>query len=219
MKSKIFLKYADIENKKGLRMKKVIIASLALFSLGCAATTSDTPAQTANTQQSQPQPYNSQQVIKNEVNILPPVQQPAPKSDTSEKQVKKDTVDINSINVDATIENSPVLKKSSIVTLQVEGLGVAPTNAQSIPQAKVMARRAAIADAYRALAEKMYGIRVKGRETVRDLMLKNSEVRTDVYGLIRGACIQEESFKDGIYTVIMSVKLDVRKWNKYINNN
>jgi len=209
MKSKIIFKNADIENKKGLRMKKLIIASFALFSLGCA-TTSDTAVKPKNTKS---QPYNSQQVIKNEVNILPPLENGQTKNN------KKENIDINSINVDETIENTPVLKKSPIVTLQVEGLGVAPVNAQSIPQARVMARRAAIADAYRALAEKMYGIRVKGRETVKDLMLKNSEVRTDVYGLIRGACIQEETFKDGIYKVVMSVKLDVRKWNKYINAN
>jgi hypothetical protein len=204
MKNKIFSKIADIENKKGLRMKKLIIASFVLLSLGCAATSDTTSTQN---------PASSQQVIKNEVNILPSIQKPV------SKEAKKDKIDTNSINVDTAIENTPVLTKGSIVTLEVEGLGVAPINAQSLPQARVMARRAAIADAYRALAEKMYGIRVKGRETVKDLMLKNSEVRTDVYGLIRGACIQEETFKDGIYTVVMSVKLDVRKWNKYINNN
>jgi len=213
----MFAEFDDIKNKKGTKMKKLIVTAFALFSFGCA-TTSDTPAKT----KTQTNPYNSQQVIKNEVNILPPVSQ----NDTAKnKEVKSNekkesnNVDVNSISVDAPIQNTPVLKKSPIVTLQVEGLGVAPADALSVPQAKIMARRAAIADAYRALAEKMYGIRVKGRETVKDLMLKNSEVRTDVYGLIRGACIQEESFKDGIYKVVMSLKLDVRKWNKYISDN
>jgi hypothetical protein len=198
LKNKLFCKIDDIENKKGIIMKKLIIMPFVLLSLGCAATTSD---------------KNSQEVIKNEVNILPSIQKPV------SKEEKKNKIDTNSIDVDTAIENTPVLTKSSIVTLEVEGLGVAPVNAQSLPQAKAMARRAAIADAYRSLAEKMYGIRVKGRETVKNLMLKNSEVRTEVYGLIRGARIQEEIFKDGIYTVVMSLKLDVRKWNKYINHN
>jgi len=214
----MFFLNADITNKKGFAMKKILIASIALLSMGCAAT-SDTAVggseqqKTAATQQ----PYNSQQVIKNEVNIIPPVQEKTKKEEKN--QNTQNRLNVNSISADTTIDNTPVLTQSSIMTLQVEGLGVAPVNVESIPQAKVMARRAAIADAYRALAEKMYGIRVKGKETVRDLMLKNSEVRTDVYGLIRGACIQEESFKNGIYRVVMSLKLNVRKWNKYINNN
>jgi hypothetical protein len=117
------------------------------------------------------------------------------------------------------ILNKPESKKSNILTLYVTGEGVAPVNAINAAQAKVLARRAAIADAYRQLAEKMYGVKVTAKETVKDLILKNSDVNTYVEGLIRGADIQAEKFENGIYYVTMDLKLDVRKWNKFINNN
>lgn len=176
-------------------MKKVWVTILALFSMGCA--------QNAN-----------QQVVK-QVIKQPPIAKKQPPIEKKQPVV----ADVNSISEEEIIDNTPILKKSPIVTIQATGEGVSPINALSVPQAKVMARRAAIADAYRALAEKMYGIRIKGKETIKDLMLKNSEIKTYVYGIIRGASIEEESFKDGIYRVIMNVKLDIRKWNKFINNN
>jgi hypothetical protein len=117
------------------------------------------------------------------------------------------------------ILNKPEKKHTHILTLFVTGEGVSPVNAINAAQAKVLARRAAIADAYRQLAEKMYGVKVTAKETVKDLILKNSDVNTYVEGLIRGADIQAEKFENGIYYVTMNLKLDVRKWNKFINNN
>jgi len=35
-----------------------------------------------------------------------------------------------------------------------------------------------------------------------------------VTGIIKGATIEEEIFKNGIYTVSMSLKLDMNKWFK-----
>jgi len=117
------------------------------------------------------------------------------------------------------ILNKPEKKRTNILTLYVVGEGVAPVNAVNAAQAKILARRAAIADAYRQLAEKMYGVKVTAKETVKDLMLKNSDVNTYVEGVIRGADIQAEKFENGIYYVTMNLKLDVRMWNKFINNN
>jgi len=105
-----------------------------------------------------------------------------------------------------------------ILRIEVKGMGTTPINAVSTAQAKLMARRAAILNGYKALVEKLYGIRVSSRETMRNMILQNSNLRAYVDGLIRGANIEDEGFKDGIYTVVMSVKLDLMEWNNYIKN-
>ena len=115
------------------------------------------------------------------------------------------------------IENTPLINHcNSIITISGTGIGVPPANAISPAQAKYLARRAAIADAYRGLAEKMYGIRLSAKDRIRDLVTQRTEVRTAVYGLIRGAKIDEEVWKDGAYRVVLLVKLDTCRWNRYL---
>jgi len=107
-------------------------------------------------------------------------------------------------------------KKNCILRLEATGVGISPISAVSVPQARAMARRAAILDAYKALVEKMYGVKINGRDSVKNMILQNSTLRGYVEGLIRGAKIEEENFKNGTYTVIMSVKLNVQQWNQFL---
>lgn len=118
---------------------------------------------------------------------------------------------------DAIIQNSPILTPSNIIELSAVGMGVAPESTISPSQALALAKRAAIVDAYRQLGEKMYGIRVNAQDTVRDMVLQNSTVKTKVQALIRNAEITETVFKDGLCQVSMELKLDGRIWYRALS--
>lgn len=94
------------------------------------------------------------------------------------------------------------------------GEGIAPLNTVSHAQSLALAKRAAIADAHRQLAEKLYGVKVNSRDTVRDAMLKDSTITSQVNGLIKNASIVEHDFRDGLYRVKMELKLDQSKWQE-----
>ena len=89
--------------------------------------------------------------------------------------------------------------------IRAEGLGIAPTGTHGT-QAEALARRAAITDAYRQLAEQIHGVDVDATTTVENMMVTNNTVRTHVSALIKGAVIvEEQAHRDGSYTVTMEV--------------
>ncbi len=98
------------------------------------------------------------------------------------------------------------------VHFQVVGQGVAPVNTISPAQAMALAKRAAIADAYRQLGEKICGVRIEGRDLVRNMMISRSTVRTQINAIIRNAKILDTRFKNGLYEVEMEVTIDGKRW-------
>ncbi len=106
------------------------------------------------------------------------------------------------------------LNSTPIKDFVVVGEGIAPQNTISPAQAIALAKRAAVADAYRQLTEKLYGVKVNAKDTVRDAALSNSKIITQVNGLIKNANITETSFRDGLYRAKMELKIDSKTWKR-----
>ncbi len=104
-------------------------------------------------------------------------------------------------------EQDPVLSVNEDLLISVVGQGVAPMNTSSPAQAYALAKRAAVADAYRLIAEKVKGVRVDGQDLIKNMMVKRSTVRTSVQAMVRNANIVETTFKEGLCEVEMEIKI------------
>lgn len=154
-----------------------------------------------------------QQYVVEEV-VYEPVAQPAPVMQQSAAQSRP----VDDVETDEyLIPNSPMLQPTNIITIRSIGMGVAPESTISPAQALVLAKRAAIADGYRQLGEKMYGIRINAKDTIKDAVVQNTTIRTQVHAIIRNAEIMETVFKDGLCQVEMEVKLDGRRWYRVLS--
>ncbi|MBE8951281.1 MAG: LPP20 family lipoprotein [Quinella sp. 3Q1] len=93
--------------------------------------------------------------------------------------------------------------------ITVTGMGTAnPAMVRTPAHALMMARRAAIADGYRQMAELITGVQVDAETTVEQMMLTSDIVKTRVSAIIKGAVIVSEGeLAGGGYEVEMQVPL------------
>ena len=92
-------------------------------------------------------------------------------------------------------------------TITAEGFGTPPAGAYG-SKASIMARRAAIVDAQRNLAEQVSGVQVDAETTVENFVISSDLVKTKVSALIKGAMVVEEQMMpDGSYRVVMSMPM------------
>lgn len=98
-----------------------------------------------------------------------------------------------------------LLEEDKNLIIGVVGQGVAPMNTSSPAQAYALAKRAAVADAYRLIAEKVKGVRIDGQDLIKNMMVKRSTVRTSVKAMVRNANIVETTFKEGLCEVEMEI--------------
>ncbi|MCK4463454.1 MAG: LPP20 family lipoprotein, partial [Candidatus Omnitrophica bacterium] len=80
--------------------------------------------------------------------------------------------------------------------------------AQTEPQKKLLARRAALVDAYRNLAEKVRGLRIDSQTYVRDFVVEFDQIRTDLDTFLRGAEVVRATYlPDGTCEVEVEMPL------------
>ena len=101
----------------------------------------------------------------------------------------------------------PVLTPKEDIRVNVIGQGVAPMNTQSPAQAYALAKRAAVADAYRMIAEKVKGVKIEGQDLIKNMMVKRSTVRTSVNAMVKNADVVETTYKEGLCEVEMELTL------------
>ena len=108
----------------------------------------------------------------------------------------------------------PSLTATRELVITVFGQGVAPTVTASPAQAYALAKRAAMADGYRQIAERIQGVHVEGQDFVKNMMLQRSTVRTSVEAMVRGANVMDTTFKDGLCEIELEIVLSYSQLSK-----
>jgi hypothetical protein len=96
--------------------------------------------------------------------------------------------------------------KDNVIT--AKGNSVASPLISNEAQAKLLARRGAVVDGYRGIAEAVAGVQIDAKTTVKDFAIENDKIDAQLSTFVKGAQITKEEFKDGVYTVEMSAPIN-----------
>ena len=97
------------------------------------------------------------------------------------------------------------------MVLRVVGYGAINPHAKDLSpvQLKLMALRASKLDAYRTLAERVYGTAISGNSTVENLVAKDDRFRAYVDTYILGArVVSQDQMEDGSFETILEMIID-----------
>lgn len=109
----------------------------------------------------------------------------------------------------AVVPAAPVVPAWVSQGIVATGYGVAPADAETPAQGRLLAERAAELDAKRQLLERIGGVQVSSSTSVRDFITQYDEIRTGVDGIIRGAHRVDTRYNDdGTVEVDVEAPLD-----------
>lgn len=95
-------------------------------------------------------------------------------------------------------------------TLRVIGYGTLTNNKkQSKSQRRLIAMRASRLDAYRALAERVYGLKLEGSTTVKDMVVENDQFKSFIEASLHGArVVSTDVMDDGSVQTVVEMIID-----------
>lgn len=169
----------------------LLFASVTLFLAAC--TTVNQQAQPQAQQKEASQPQSQQQAA-----VAPPqiIMAPAPAS----QQV---------VVMQPAPPPPPVVVRPPPIKMTATGHGSLGNYSQhNASQQKLMAMRAAKLDAFRNLAEQMYGFQISGSTTLNAFAAQNDVVRSHVEAFMRGAKVVDMTVaQDGIFEATVELEL------------
>lgn len=112
--------------------------------------------------------------------------------------------------IDKQVEWEVVEPESYPVLTAVGYAPIAMQMGESDSDKALMAMRASKLDAYRELAEQVYGQRVNGNQSLANLVIQDSTLKASVEGVIRGARVIK-SYPVGEDTYVTELELDMQK--------
>lgn len=180
-------------------MKKQILIITGFASAMLLGGCSSTPFSAESAQQSamNKAPVAQKQVIYQEVHTPAPVSKPEPvepvmKEPVAEKPEPKSNY------------------KQGLIKISGIGYGAASTYEGYTPgQRRLLAIRASKLDAYRALAEQLFGIKIDSNTSVSTLMAKNDSFRARINAVVRGArVVSITPMADANYETVLEVYID-----------
>ncbi|MDY0220272.1 MAG: hypothetical protein RBR67_03965 [Desulfobacterium sp.] len=99
-----------------------------------------------------------------------------------------------------------------VETYRVIGRGIEPERSRSRAEAMLMAERAAIADGYRLLVEKLHGVYIDSQVFMRNGSVDYALLQTETQAWLRGAEILEiNRLSNGVTEAEMIVRLTLKK--------
>jgi len=114
--------------------------------------------------------------------------------------------------------------REGILIVNVVGKGVPPDSAYSKPQAELLAERAAVADGYRKLAERIHGLYVQTFMSMGNMAVDHDWIRTETQTWLRGTEVVEIKHRgNGIVEAFLRARIhtspDHILYNRYAAEN